>query len=120
MYDKAKSCISCGNQQSEYFQSNVGVRQGENSSPLLFALFLDDLVPFLSTRYQGPSELCSITNDLLSNDTIDVYLRLFILLYADDTVVLAENKEQLQVAIDAMKDFSKLNSLRPSDAYMRQ
>ena len=40
MYDKAKSCVSCGNQQSEYFQSNVGVKQGENLSPLLFALFL--------------------------------------------------------------------------------
>ena len=39
MYDKAKSFVSCGNQQSEYFQSNVGVRQGENLSPLLFALF---------------------------------------------------------------------------------
>ena len=65
MYDKAKSCVSCSNQQSEYFQSNVGVRQCENLSPLLFALFLNDLVPFLSTRYQGLGELCSIMNDLL-------------------------------------------------------
>ena len=81
-------------------------------SPLLFALFLDDLVPFLSTRYQGLDELCSITNDLFSDDTIDVYLRSFILLYADDTVVLAEKKEQLQAAIDAMKDFCELNSLQ--------
>ena len=82
MYDKAKSCVSCGNQQSEYFQSNVGVRQGENLSTLLLAF------------------------------TIDVYLRLFILLYADDTVVLAENKEQLQVGIYAMKDFCEHNSLQ--------
>ena len=70
------------------------------------------MVPVLSTRYQGLGELCSITNDLLSDDTIDVYLRLFVLLYADDIVVLAENKEQLQVAIGAMKDFCELNSLQ--------
>ena len=33
-------------------------------------------------------------NDFLLDGPIDVYIRLFILLYADDTVVLGQNKEQ--------------------------
>ena len=37
IYDQAKSCVKKGGEFSEYFTCNVGVRQGENLSPLLFA-----------------------------------------------------------------------------------
>ena len=42
MYAKAKSCIKKDNLISGYFPSNIGVRQGDNLSPLLFALFIND------------------------------------------------------------------------------
>lgn len=38
-----KSCVSFNGNQSEFFQSFRGVRQGENLAPVLFALFLNDL-----------------------------------------------------------------------------
>ena len=50
LYQGIKSCISFNGNQSSFFQSFRGVRQGENLSPVLFALFLNDLEFFLSTR----------------------------------------------------------------------
>ena len=38
MYDAAKSCIKVGNNLSEVFHCNIGVRQGENVSPGFFWL----------------------------------------------------------------------------------
>ena len=38
----------------------------------------------------------------LSNDEIEVYFKLYILLYADDTVILAESAVELQSALNAM------------------
>ena len=43
MYDNIKSCINVNGSISEFFISNSGVRQGENLSPFLFALFINDI-----------------------------------------------------------------------------
>ena len=37
-----------------------------------------------------------------SDDEIEVYFKLYILLYADDTVILAESAVELQSAFNAM------------------
>ncbi|XP_053388991.1 A.superbus venom factor 2-like [Mercenaria mercenaria] len=42
---------------------------------------------------------------MLSDDVVDVYLKLFMLLYADDTVILAESTSDLQLALDAMSHY---------------
>ena len=46
MYDGIRSRIVHNGSKSEYFQCNIGVRQGENLSPFLFSLYLNDLLNF--------------------------------------------------------------------------
>ena len=50
MCKSIKSCVMDSGIQSDFFESHVGVRQGENLSPLLFALFLNDLDTFFSKQ----------------------------------------------------------------------
>ena len=53
MYNNSKSYIRNNNINGEMFNCGIGVRQGENLSPLLFALYLNDLQEFLSHAYNG-------------------------------------------------------------------
>ena len=46
MYYDIKSCISLNGSNSPFFASSSGVRQGENFSPVLFAIYLNDLEEF--------------------------------------------------------------------------
>ena len=50
MHKGIKSCVSYNGEQSSFFSSFRGVRQGENLSPVLFALFLNDLESFLCDK----------------------------------------------------------------------
>ena len=50
MYQGIKSCVSFNGTQSSFFPCLRGVRQGENLSPVLFALFLNDLEDFMKAR----------------------------------------------------------------------
>ena len=38
---------------SDYFMYNIGVRQGDNLSPVLFALFINDFTEYVNTTYGG-------------------------------------------------------------------
>ena len=97
MYENAKSHVSANNQLSDPFPCQVGVRQGENLSPLLFAMFLNDFKSFLKEKYNG---LKKISESILKE--LNMYLKIFCLLYADDTIILAESPPQLLKALDAL------------------
>ena len=43
LYANAKSCVQMGHAKSESFVSSIGVHQGENLSPILLSIFLNDL-----------------------------------------------------------------------------
>ena len=77
---------------SNYFYSNIGVRQGENLSPFLFTIFLNDLETFLS---ESPN-----CKGIKLEENMYAFFKLFVLLYADDTVILAESASDLQNALD--------------------
>ena len=100
MYQNAKSRVSFKNALSDPFPCQVGVRQGENLSPLLFAIYLNDFNSFLSEKYNG---LTRVTDSI--SQELQIYLKIFCLLYADDTLVLAENEHELQKALDSLHSY---------------
>ena len=102
LYANANSCVWVGHLKSELFCSNIGERQGENLSAFLFLLFLNDLTEFIAHAYNGLEDVSVMSKSLLGNDEIEVIFKLYILLYADDIVIEAESREELQAAINAM------------------
>jgi len=103
MYHNIKSCVFLNGEITDYFVSSTGVRQGENLSPLLFSLFVNDLELFLKEK--GCDHL-KISND------IDSYVRLMILMYADDTVILANDEKSLQKALNELSEYCKIWKLQ--------
>ena len=49
MYNEIKSCVTVNGCSSGFFKCQQGVRQGENLSPLLFSVYLNDLDYFMHT-----------------------------------------------------------------------
>ena len=96
MYSNIKSCISLNGEKSPFFGCNCGVRQGENLSPVLFSLFLNDLEAFLVNRGNSGIDLPHTENEA------ELFLKILILLYADETVLLAEDPIKLQ---NSLNDF---------------
>ena len=97
MYENIKACVKLNNQLSKSFTSNIGVRQGDNLSPLLFAIFINDFEQFISTKYYGLEALDNLYSEVATNDEILTLLRLYVLLYADDTIIMAEGPNNLQL-----------------------
>ena len=108
MYANAKSCIRSGHKLSDFFTCKRGVRQGENLSPLLFAIYLNDFEDYLSERYSGMETLANEIRNNINDDEIQIYVKLFTLLYADDTVILAESEAELQKALDSLEEYCSL------------
>ena len=102
MYENIKSRVKCINGKSQFFPCTVGVRQGENLSPFLFAIFLNDLEFYFTQR-----GIPGINLEFNEND-IFMFLQIFLLLYADDTVIFAESPEELQNALNAFSDYCDL------------
>ena len=96
LYANAKLCVGMVHAKSEFFVSNTGVPQGENLSPILCSIFLNDLSDFISHAYNGFNDISKMSKILLSYDKNEVFFffKVYILLYADDTVIFAEKKDE--------------------------
>lgn len=99
MYDNIKSCVKFNNQCSAFFACKTGVRQGENLSPLLFAMYLNDLETYLLSSGVEPISL------EFQKDNIMTYLKLLILLYADDTIIFSNDEAEFQTCLDEFNDY---------------
>ena len=76
---------------TDWFQIELGLRQGCILSPLLFNLFINDLIEAVNNLGRG----IRCGNKKIS-----------ILMFADDIVILAENKKDLEYMLDAVYNYS--------------
>ena len=86
-YVDSRACIRVGNDVSEWFPVNVGLRQGCVMSPWLFNVYMDGVVREVNVRVLGKGL------DLLSENGGRFEINQ--LLFADDTALLADLEEKL-------------------------
>ena len=98
MYQNIKSCVSLNGESSSYFVCENGVRQGENLSPILFSIFLNDLESHLIVRGGHGIDISPDLNE-------QFWLKILVLLYADDTVLLAESAYDLQKNLNLFQEY---------------
>ena len=72
-----------------------------NLSPFLFCIFLNDLETFL--HQHNVSELRLDVN----NEEIRIFLKLFLLLNADDTVLFSDNVIDMQQTLSVFETYCK-------------
>ena len=105
LYKCAKSCISANGAMFGFFSCNVGVRQGENLSTLLFAVYLNDFQEHIAQIYPGLKILNEEIHITLQGDELELLSKLSCLLYTGDTIILAESPDELQVALNAVHGY---------------
>ena len=91
MYSKIKLKVTTDVEQ-RVFQSNVGLLQGESTSPLLFSLFVNDLES-------------SLINDDFNLNVIDTLIK--VLMFADDMAIFSTTIEGLQIGLNNLSDYCK-------------
>jgi hypothetical protein len=101
MYADIKSCVSLNNSFSPFFKSVCGVRQGENLSPILFALYMNDLDTYLRQNNRG-------LDVSMQCDDFSIFLKLFVLLYADDTIIVSEDPTSFQQLLNDFSEYCKI------------
>jgi len=84
------SCVRLQDSYTDWFEVTSGVRQGDNLSPTLFCLYVNDLAKSLNELSLG----------VFLND-----LHVTLLLYADDIVLFAPTEVALQEQLNFLDDW---------------
>ncbi len=90
LYRYTDTCVRVNEMYTDFFNVETGVRQGDNLSPTLFGLFVNDLA--IEIKSLG----CGIK---FGHDQVSL------LLYADDIVFLADSECNLEKMFDQMRNW---------------
>ena len=90
MYSDTKGAVKVNEYLTGWFQMKAGVKQGQNDLPTIFATFLNSLAVEIKNLSIGVN---------FGN------VKISILLYADDIVLIAENERDLQKLIGALMNW---------------
>ncbi len=92
LYTAPVSAVQLNQHVTCWFDVKTGVRQGNNLSTTLFALFINDLAE------ERKSKGCGIS--------IADGIKLCCLFYADDIVIFGDNEEELQKLLDVVHNWT--------------
>ena len=107
-YDNFKSCVKSGHTFSDFFHLRYWCKTGRKFIPFLFAIYLNDLEEFLTEHCKTGLD----TLNSLSVENLNVYMKLFLLLYADDTVIFAESQQELQQILKLFEHYCNIWKLK--------
>ena len=88
MYGKLSACVKTDNGLTSYCPCHIGTRQGCVSSPIIFTLFINDLVTLMREN--------SRNGIFITQDVPEILC----LLFADDVAGCAESAASLQRQLD--------------------
>ena len=91
MYSTARSIIKHNRQISNTITSNLGVKQGDPSSSLLFMMFVNDIITSINTDLDG----------IFSTEE----LKLFLVLFADDQDLFSTSPTTLQSMLNDIETY---------------
>ena len=72
------------------FEPDIGIKQGDGLSPLLFCIFLDDIEDYIGTTTDAPQ---------LANQNVNC------LMYADDLVLLSKTETGMQTMLEKLNRY---------------
>ena len=97
LYNESKTTFKIGNVKTGWVESNRGVKQGCVLSPLLFAIFMEEL----TLRVKSLNVRVEIGGNKLA-----------ILLFADDVILVAESADDLKKMLNTVGEFEKETYIR--------
>ena len=93
MYSKLKSCIKTKSGLTEFFTCGIGTKQGCLSSPIIFALYINDMIKYIKIKS---------TNGVYVNNVTG---HLYAFMFADDVASIGDTVVNLQQQIKLVSDF---------------
>ncbi len=102
-YEEASACVKLSGETSERFEIGVGLRQGCVMSPWLFNIYMDGVDRKVKVKVgEVAVRMCDEGRKWVLNS----------ILFADDTVLIAENESDLQNLVSLFDSVCKRRKLK--------